>query len=34
LDSAADTQPESAGSIWNFKGYANNAWYRVSVNAQ
>ena len=34
LDSAADTQPESAGSIWNFKGYANNAWHRVSVNAQ
>lgn len=34
LDSAVDTQPESAGSIWNFKSYANNAWHRVSVNAQ
>ena len=34
LDSAADTQPESAGSIWNFKGYANNAWHGVRVSAQ
>lgn len=32
LDSAADTQPESAASVWNFKGYANNAWHRIQVN--
>jgi sulfite oxidase len=34
LDSAADTQPEDAGSIWNFKGYVNNAWHKVGVNAR
>ncbi|MCA1740827.1 MAG: hypothetical protein LC740_18995 [Actinobacteria bacterium] len=34
LDSAADTQPESAASIWNFKGYANNAWHRIKVSVQ
>jgi sulfite oxidase len=34
LDSAADTQPESAASIWNFKGYANNAWHSIEVNAR
>jgi sulfite oxidase len=34
LDSAADTQPEDAGSIWNFKGYVNNAWHKVRVNAR
>jgi sulfite oxidase len=34
LDSAADTQPESAASIWNFKGYANNAWHKVRVTAR
>ena len=31
LDSASDTQPERARSIWNFKGYVNNSWYRVNV---
>jgi sulfite oxidase len=30
-DSAATTQPESAAAIWNFKGYANNAWHRVRI---
>ncbi|MGB8648084.1 MAG: molybdopterin-dependent oxidoreductase [Anaerolineae bacterium] len=30
-DSAANTQPEHAQSIWNFKGYMNNAWHRVHV---
>ena len=34
LDSAADTQPESAASIWNFKGYSNNAWHGIAVNAR
>lgn len=28
-DSAGHTQPEDASSIWNFKGYMNNAWHRV-----
>jgi sulfite oxidase len=31
-DSAANTQPERAASVWNFKGYMNNAWHRVRVN--
>lgn len=31
-DSAANTQPEEVKSIWNFKGYMNNAWHRVSVH--
>lgn len=30
-DSAANTQPEHAASVWNFKGYMNNAWHRVPV---
>ena len=30
-DTAAQTQPEHAGQVWNFKGYANNAWHRVRV---
>jgi sulfite oxidase len=28
-DSAANTQPEDAENVWNFKGYMNNAWHRV-----
>jgi sulfite oxidase len=28
-DSAANTQPESPESVWNFKGYMNNAWHRI-----
>ena len=28
-DSAANTQPEDPKSVWNFKGYMNNAWHRV-----
>lgn len=31
-DSAANTQPEDPRRIWNFKGYMNNAWDRVTVN--
>jgi sulfite oxidase len=30
-DSAAHTQPEHPAQVWNFKGYANNAWHRVKV---
>jgi sulfite oxidase len=30
-DTAAQTQPERAAQVWNFKGYANNAWHRVRV---
>lgn len=31
FDSAAQTQPEHPSQVWNFKGYANNAWNRVRV---
>ncbi len=31
VDSAANTQPEDLRSIWNFKGYMNNAWHRIKV---
>ncbi len=34
VDSAANTQPENARGIWNFKGYMNNAWHRVTVMAE
>lgn len=30
-DIAGNTQPSDAEEIWNFKGYANNAWHRVHV---
>lgn len=30
-DSAGNTQPEDTQEIWNFKGYANNAWHKVKV---
>lgn len=30
-DSAANVQPDSAASIWNFKGYMNNACHRLRV---
>lgn len=33
-DSAAQTQPEDPGHIWNFKGYMNNAWHRVRVTVE
>ncbi len=26
-DSAANSQPETIASVWNFKGYVNNAWH-------
>jgi sulfite oxidase len=32
-DTAAQTQPDRAAQVWNFKGYANNSWHRVRVMA-
>ncbi len=32
-DSATNTQPEDPESVWNFKGYMNNAWHRVRFGA-
>jgi sulfite oxidase len=32
-DSAGLRQPESVAPLWNFKGYMNNAWHRVTVEA-
>lgn len=31
FDTSANTQPEDARHVWNFKGYMNNAWYRVNI---
>ena len=33
-DSAANSQPETIRSTWNFKGYVNNAWHRVGITLQ
>lgn len=30
-DSAANSQPETITSVWNFKGYVNNSWHRVNI---
>jgi sulfite oxidase len=30
-DSSGNTQPADASSIWNFKGYRNNAWHHVQM---
>jgi sulfite oxidase len=32
-DSSANSQPESVESVWNFKGYMNNAYHRIQVSA-
>jgi sulfite oxidase len=32
-DSAGRQQPEQVGPLWNFKGYMNNAWHRVELDA-
>jgi len=32
LDAAHNSQPESAASIWNLRGLANNSWHRVAVD--
>jgi sulfite oxidase len=31
-DASGNTQPPDVRSVWNFKGYANNAWHRVRVH--
>ncbi len=31
FDSGGGAQPASAGTVWNFLGYANNAWHGVEV---
>lgn len=31
-DAAGRTQPEHAQQLWNFRGYANNAWHRVHIH--
>lgn len=33
-DTAANTMPEHAASVWNFKGYMNNTWHRVRVQVR
>lgn len=33
FDAAAHTQPEHPRQVWNFKGYMNNAWSRLRVEA-
>lgn len=32
IDTAGHMQPEHAASVWNPKGYVNNAWHRVGVD--
>ena len=32
-DSAAQTMPPSVDQVWNFKGYMNNSWFRLRLNA-
>lgn len=34
VDSSANSMPEALRTIWNFKGYVNNAWHRVNVYAE
>lgn len=31
IDSAGNKQPRDTQEIWNFKGYANNAWHKVRI---
>lgn len=31
-DDAGATQPEDIATVWNFKGYMNNAWHRVAIS--
>ena len=33
-DVRGDTQPQDVATTWNVKGYANNAWHRVTVTAK
>jgi sulfite oxidase len=33
-DSSGEPQPARASEIWNFKGYMNNSWHRVSIDVK
>jgi len=33
-DTASNTQPERLETVWNFKGYMNNAWHRVRLDVR
>ncbi len=33
-DTAGNTQPREVASVWNFKGYMNNAWHRVCFTVE
>ncbi|KAK9824449.1 hypothetical protein WJX72_010318 [[Myrmecia] bisecta] len=33
-DSSYNSQPDTAGPIWNLRGVVNNAWHRVDVDAE
>ena len=33
-DSDGGAQPASVGSVWNFLGYANNAWHGVGIEVE
>jgi sulfite oxidase len=33
-DSAAQTQPEHVAQVWNFKGYMNTAWPRLTIRCR
>jgi len=33
-DSAAQTQPERLETVWNCRGYMNNAWHRIGVTVR
>jgi sulfite oxidase len=33
VDSSANLQPRDIPDVWNFKGYMNNAWHRVNIEA-
>lgn len=32
VESSANIQPEHPDSLWNFKGYVNNAWHRIQLS--
>ena len=31
VDASHNTQPETAASVWNLRGLANNSWHRVPL---
>ena len=33
-DSSEKTQPADVKDVWNFKGYMNNAWHRISFEVE